>query len=191
MRNQAASIVACDLFTVESIKMKTLHVLFFIDLHSRRVVIGGVTREATNLRWCTQIARNLSEARESRSIPLRFLVHDRDKRFGDMFDEVFKAEGVEIIRTPWRAPRANAYAERFVRTVRTECLDRIFIMNERHLESVLKTYVSHYNQERPHSGLDLRVPEPGPPTRKTDAGGSIVRCHRLGGLIHEYHREAA
>jgi transposase InsO family protein len=191
MRNQAASIVACDLFTVESIRMKTLHVLFFIDLHSRRVMIGGVTGEATDLRWCTQIARNLSEARESRSTPLRFLVHDRDKRFGAMFDEVFKAEGVAIIRTPWRAPRANAYTERFVRTVRTECVDWIFILNERHLESVLKTYVNHYNQERPHRGLDLRIPAGGPPVRQLDANGSIARRARLGGLIHEYHRKAA
>ena len=92
---------------------------------------------------------NLSEAGESRSTPLRFLVHDRDHRFGEVFDEVFKAEGVEIIRTPWRAARASAYAERFVRTVRTEGLDRIFVLSERHLESVLKTYVRHYNQERP------------------------------------------
>jgi len=191
MRNQAASIVACDLFTVDSIRMKTLHVLFFIDLHSRRVMIGGVTGEATNLRWCTQIARNLSEDRESPTARLRFLVHDRDKRFGAMFDEVFKAEGVEIIRTPWRAPRANAYAERFVRTVRTECLDRIFIVNERHLESMLNTYVKHYNHERPHRGLDLRIPEGGPPVRQAEADGSIVRRDRLGGLIHEYHRKAA
>ena len=137
MRNQAASMIACDLFTVESIRMKTLHVLFFIDLHSRRVIIGGVTDETANLRWCTQIARNLSEAREARSTPLRFLVHDRDHRFGEPFDEVFKAEGVRIIRTPWHAPRANAYAEGFVRTGRTECTDRIFVLSERHLESVL------------------------------------------------------
>ena len=191
MRNQAASIVTCDLLTMESIRMKTLHVLFFTDLHSRRVMIGGITGEATNLRWCTQIARNLSEDRESRATPMRFLVHDRDKRFGAMFDELFKAEGVEIIRTPWRAPRANAYAERFVRTVRTECLDRIFIVNQRHLQSVLNTYISHYNQERPHRGLDLRIPEGGPPVRQTEAPSLIVRRDRLGGLIHEYHRKAA
>ena len=171
MRTQAASIIACDLFTVESVRLKTLHVLFFIDLHTRRVIIGGVTDGATNVRWCTQIARNLSEARESRSTPLRFLVHDRDNRFGEPFDEVFKAEGVEIIRTPWRAPRANAYAERFVRTVRTECLDRIFVLSERHLESVLKTYINHYNRERPHRGLDLRIPEGGPPVSLTEATG--------------------
>jgi putative transposase len=158
MRTQAASIVACDLFTVETVRMKTLHVLFFIDLHTRRVLLGGVTDGATNLRWCTQIARNLSEARESRSTPLRFLVHNRDHRFGEPFDEVFKAEGVEIIRTPWRAPRANAYAERFVRTVRTECLDRIFVLSERHLESVLKTYLKHHNRERPIAGSTSEYP---------------------------------
>ena len=104
---------------------------------------------------------------------------------------MFKGEGVEIIHTPWRAPRANAYAERFVRTVGTECLDRIFILSERHLESVLKTYVNHYNQERPHRGLDLRMPGGGLPVTIADATGSIVRRDRLGGLIHEYHRKAA
>jgi putative transposase len=92
MRTQAASIVACDLFTVETVRLKTLHVLFFIDLHTRRVLIGGGTDGATNVKWCTQIARNLSETRESRSTPL--LVHDRDHRFGEPFDEVFKAEAL-------------------------------------------------------------------------------------------------
>ena len=86
-----------------------------------------MTDGATNLSWCTQIARNLSEVRESRDIPIQFLVHDRDNRFGPTFDEVFKSEGIRILRTPWRAPRANAYAERFIRTVRNECLDRVFI----------------------------------------------------------------
>jgi hypothetical protein len=92
MRNQAASIIACDLFTVETVRLKTLHVLFFIDLNTRKVLIGGVTDGATNLSWCTQIARNLSEAREAWNIPIKFLVHDRDKRFGASFDEVSKAE---------------------------------------------------------------------------------------------------
>ncbi|MGH9121034.1 MAG: integrase, partial [Acidimicrobiales bacterium] len=108
MRSQASSIIACDLFTVESVKLKTLHVLFFIELHTRRVVIGGVTDRPANVAWATQIARNLSEAREDRTEPIRFLVHDRDKRFGSPVDEVFKAEGIEIVRTPWRAPRAKA-----------------------------------------------------------------------------------
>ena len=165
MRTQASSIIACDLFTVESIRLKTLHVLFFIELQSRRVLIGGVTEGPANLAWCTQIARNLSEAREGRSEPIRSLVHDRDKRFGATFDEVFKAEGVKIIRTPWRAPKANAYAERWIRTVRAECLDRVMVLGARHLERLLSTYVKHYNEERPHRGLGLKPPEGSPPLR--------------------------
>ena len=128
MRAQASSIIACDLFTVESVRLKTLHVLFFIDLHTRKVLIGGVTDGAANAAWCAQIARNLTEAREGRDGPIHYLVYDRDKRFCPVFDEVFRAEGIEILRTPWRAPKANAYAERFIRTVRTECLDRVLIL---------------------------------------------------------------
>ena len=190
MRTQASSIIACDLFTVETIKLKTLHVLFFIELNTRRVLIGGITDGAANMAWCAQIARNLSEAREYRPVAVQYLVHDRDDRFGSVFDEVFKAEGIEILRTPWRAPKANAYAERFIRTVRQECLDRIMILGPRHLESVIATYVDHYNRERPHRGLDLRPPNGWPPT-PVDVSSAIVRRDRLGGLLHEYYRKAA
>lgn len=190
MRNQASSIIACDLFTVETIKLKTLHVLFFIELNTRRVLVGGVTDGAANMAWCAQIARNLSEARDSRPVAVQYLVHDRDDRFGSVFDEVFKAEDIEILRTPWRAPKANAYAERFIRTVRQECLDRIMILGPRHLDSVLTTYVDHYNRERPHRGLDLRPPNGWPPT-PLDASSAIARRDRLGGLFHEYYRKAA
>ena len=190
MRTQASSIIACDLFTVETIKLKTLHVLFFIELNTRRVLIGGITAGAANMAWYAQIARNLSEARESRPVAVQYLVHDRDDRFGSVFDEVFKTEGIEILRTPWRAPKANAYAERFIRTVRQECLDRIMILGPRHLESVIATYVDHYNRERPHRGLDLRPPNGWPPT-PVDVSSAIVRRDRLGGLLHEYYRKAA
>jgi putative transposase len=192
MHTQASSIIACDLFTVESIRLKTLHVLFFIELHSRRVQIGGVTDGPANLAWCTQIARNLSEAREDRSEPIRFLVHDRDGRFGATFGEVFKAEGIEVIRTPWRAPKANAYAERWIRTVRAECLDRVMVLGPRHLEHLLSVYVKHYNEERPHRGLGLRPPGGSPPLRVLGSTPSeIERRDLLGGLIHEYYRKAA
>jgi len=192
MRTQASSIIACDLFTVESIRLKTIHVLFFIELHSRRVLIGGVTDGPANLAWCTQVARNLSEAREDRTEPLRVLVHDRDKRFGATFDEVFKAEGVEITRTPWRTPKANGYAERWIRTVRAECLDRVMVLGARHLERLLATYVKHYNEERPHRGLGLRPPGGSPPFTVLPTKPSVIkRRDLLGGLIHEYHRKAA
>jgi putative transposase len=91
-----------------------------------------------------------------------FIVHDRDHRFGPSFDEVFKAEGIANIRTPWRVPRANAYAERWIRTVRTECTDRVVVLDVRHLHNLLSTYVEHYNHERPHRGLDLQTPEAAP-----------------------------
>ncbi len=192
MRTQASSIIACDLFTVESIRLKTIHVLFFIELHTRQVLIGGVTEGPANFAWCTQIARNLSEAREDRSEPIRFLVYDRDKRFAATFDEVFKAEGIEIIRTPWRAPKANAYAERWIRTVRAECLDRVMVLGARHLERVLSTYVKHYNEERPHRGLGLRSPGGSSPLRVLSSEPNEIKCRDLlGGLIHEYYRKAA
>jgi putative transposase len=189
MRSQASSIIACDLFTVESAKLKTLHVLFFIELHTRRVLVGGVTDGAANLAWATQIALNLSEAREDRSEPIRFLVHDRDKRFGASFDEVFKAEGIEIVRTPWRAPKANAYAERWIRTVRAECLDRVMVLGRRHLEQFLTTYVRHYNEERPHRSLGLEPPGGSQPLRALSReSNEIGRRDRLGGLIQRMSR---
>jgi putative transposase len=120
----------------------------------------------------------------------RFLIHDRDSKFAAAFDEVFRSEGMTVIHTPIRAPQANAYAERFVRTVRAECLDWLLILGRRHLERVLRVYTAHSNRERPHRGLALLSPEPanaaGPPT-----AGRVKRRDRLGGLIHEYHRAAA
>ena len=129
--------------------------------------------------------------REDRDTPIRFLVHDRDKRFGPTFDEVFRAEGIEILRTPWRAPKANAYAERFIRTVRTECLDRLLILGEVHLRRVLETYVDHYNNQRPHRGRDLHPPNGPPAIVPVSPADTVARRDRLGGLIHEYYRKAA
>ena len=103
----------------------------------------------------------------------------------------FRAEGIKILRTPWRAPRANAYAERFIRTVRTECLDRVFLLGERHLRSVLDTYLEHYNCERPHRGPDLLAPEGKNDVSPLTIDDSIGRRDLLGGLIHEYYRRAA
>jgi putative transposase len=188
MRTQAASIIACDLFTVETVRMKTLHVIFFVDLYTPRVLIGGVTDGATNVKWCTQIARNLSEARESRSTRLRFLVHDRDPRFGEPFDEVFKAEGVEIIRNPVASPEGKCLC----RALGSHRVPRQNLCDQRAPPRVSVEDVHRsYNRERPHRGLNLRIPEGGPPPILADATGSIVRRDRLDGLIHEYHRKAA
>jgi transposase InsO family protein len=122
---------------------------------------------------------------------VRFLIRDRDSKFSGPFDEVFRTEGVNIIKTPIRAPRANAFAERWVRTARTECVDWMLVLGRRHLERVLRTYAAHYNEARPHRGLDLKTPEPQPDSRPRPVFGGRVRRHdRLGGLIHEYELAA-
>src|SRR5256884_492021 len=132
--------------------------------------------------WVTQQARNL--AIEERLEGVRFLLHDRDAKFSGPFDGVFEAEGVRVIRTPIRAPRANAFAERFVRTVRSECLDHVLVYGRRHLERVRRTYVEHYTEERPHRGLHLMAPS-GRRSTTTGPTVSVRRRDVLGGLIHE------
>jgi putative transposase len=137
-------------------------VLFFIELATRRVHLGGCSANP-NGSWMIQQARNLAVGLESRLASMGFIVHDRDSKFTAAFDEVFSAQGVEVIRTPYRAPKANAVAERWVRTVRQECLDWLLIMSRRHLERVLRIYIEHYNLYRPHRSLGLEVPtDPGP-----------------------------
>ena len=123
---------------------------------------------------------------------MRFLIRDRDGKYSGPFDEVFRSAGIRIVKTPVRAPKANAIAARFVRTVRAECLDWLLILNRRHLERVLRVYVEHYNRQRPHRALGLQPPRPRePPPTPTPIVGAIERHDRLGGLIHEYYRDAA
>jgi putative transposase len=179
--------LACDFFTVETLTLRRIYVLFFIELDSRRVHLAGCTTNPSGA-WVTQQARNLSFTGLFER--MRFLIHDRDSKFSAAFDEIFRSEGIKVIHTPIRAPQANAYAERFVRTVRTECLDWLLIIGRRHLETVLRTYTAHYNRERPHRGLALLSPEATHAARP-QSGGEIKRRDRLGGLIHEYHRAAA
>jgi transposase InsO family protein len=188
LRSQAAGIWATDFFTVETIGLKTLYVLFFIELSTRRVHPAGVTAHPDSA-WVTQKARNL--AIEERLSGVRFLLRDRDAKFTGPFDAVLRTEGVRVIRTPIRSPRANAFAERFVGTVRRECLDHVLIYGRRHLERVLKAYVAHYLEERPHRGLRLAVPagKRAPQVRGTTRT-MVERRDVLGGLIHEYRRAA-
>jgi putative transposase len=131
LRQQAASMLACDFFTVETISLRRFYVLFFIELESRRVHVAGCPTNPTGA-WVTQQARNLSFSGVFERV--RFLIHDRDSKFAAAFDEVFRSEGIKVIHTPIRAPQANAYAERFVRTIRAECLDWLLIIGRRHLQ---------------------------------------------------------
>ena len=198
LRSQAAGILATDFLTVETIRLKTLYVLFLIELHTRRVRLAGVTDHPNGL-WVVQRARELSMSRSGEttagtSAP-RFLVRDRDSKFTRAFDDVFAADGIQTIKTPIQAPNANAFAERWVRTVRQECLDWMLIWGRRHLERVLDEYVRHYNDERPHRSLELLPPRAINETSVVRVGAvaaAVVRRRdRLGGLVHEYYEAAA
>jgi putative transposase len=174
-------------FTVETISLRRYYyVLFFIELGSRRVHFAGCTTNPTGA-WVTQQARNLNFTGVLERT--RFLIHDRDRKFSASFDEVFRSEGIKVIQTPIQAPQANAYAERFVRTVRAECLDWLLILGRRHLEHVLRTYTAHYNAQRPHRALALVPPERGN-TAARPANAQVERHDLLGGLIHEYQAAA-
>ena len=153
--------------------------------------VAGCTANP-NAPWVIQQARQLSWTVAERSEPVRFLIRGRDQKFTDGFDEVFRSERIEVIRTPFRAPQANGVAERFVRTVRTECLDWLMILNQPHLERTLEAFIDHYNGHRPHRALSLTPPEatrPGP-TPSVSGDARILRRDRLGGVVHEYVRAA-
>ena len=162
LRAQAASMLACDFLTVETAFLQRIYVLFFISLETRRIEYVACTPNPDG-RWVAQQARNLV-MRLGDEQPFRFLVHDRDSKFSHAFDEVFRTEGIRVIRTPVQAPNANAYAERWVRTVRADCLDRILILGRRHLEHVLCVYHRHYNEHGPHRALRLLPPDGRDPT---------------------------
>ena len=159
LKAQAATMLACDFFTVNTVLLRRLYVLFFIELDTRRMHVTGVTAHPAGA-WVIQQARNLSYKLAERARPVKFRIRDRDAKFTASFDEVFWAGGVRIIQTPVKAPRANAFAERFVGTVRRECLDRILIFGCRHLEVVIHGYVEHYNSHRPHRSLGQLPPQP-------------------------------
>jgi putative transposase len=195
LRAQAAGIIATDFFTIETVWLKTLYVLFFIELHTRQVRLAGVT-DHPNGPWVIQRARGFSIETEGAEdgTARRFLLRDRDTKFTRAFDDVFAADGIQIIKTPIQAPNANAVAERWVRTVRRECLDWMLIWGRRHLERVLDEYVWHYNDDRPHRGLALCPPRgievrAGPDA--ITAAANVRRRDRLDGLVHEYYQVAA
>ncbi len=187
LRSQAEGILATDFFTVDTVLLRRYYVLFAIELERRVVHLLGVTANP-NGPWVTQVAHNFTSDLEEAGRRFRFLVRDRDTKFTASFDTVFASIGVEAIRTPIRSPRANAFAERFVRTIRAECLDQLLVYSRRQLQTVVAEYLHHYNQARPHRGLRLAqpLPQPASPTMN----GKIIRHDVLGGIIHEYQTAA-
>ena len=192
LRAQATTMLACDFFTVDTVLLRRYYVLFFIEIDTRLVYLSGVTANPVG-EWVILQARNLSMVLSERSRAVKFLVRDRDTKFTASFDEVFRAEGIRVIKTPVRSPRANAIAERFVGTASRECLDRFLIFSRRHLEQVLAEYVAHYNEHRPHRALGQQAPGtfgvlPDPIDEPDPA--QLRRNEILGGLINEYRSAA-
>jgi transposase len=186
---QAQAIMACDLFHLDTITLHRLYAFFVIEHTTRRVHILGVTAHPTGA-WLTQLARNLFMDLDDAHRHFRFLIRDRDSKFAAAFDAVSKATDVTIIKTPARAPRANAIAERFVGTIRRELLDRILITNQRHAATLLREFECHYNDHRPHRTLGQAAPlRPLPHHAPTDIR-KIQRHDRIGGLLHEYQQVA-
>lgn len=187
MKHYKTQIRACDFFTVETLCLKTLYVFFFIELGTRRVHLAGITAHP-NSAWVTQQARQLMWRLHENGTGLgfRFLIRDHDSKYTKAFNNVFVSEGIRVILTPVQAPNANAYAERWVRTVREECLDHILIMNEGHLQRVLNEYIGYYETARPHQGLDQQLLLPRQPPATT---GAIQRQEWLGGIINDYYRD--
>jgi len=187
IRSHQDQLLACDFFTVETLCLKKVYALFFIEVGTRRVHLAGCTAHPTAA-WVTQQARQFAWTVQDAGGSPRFLIHDRDAKFPPAFDAVFVSEGVAIVRTPYRTPIANAHAERWVRSVRGEGLDHLLIVNAAHLRRVLTGYVAHDNRARPHQGLVQQTPVPFAPRAHA---GPVRRRDVLGGVIHEYDQEAA
>jgi putative transposase len=190
LRAQAAGMLACDFFHVDCVvTLKRVYVFFVMEVGTRYVHILGTTSNPDGP-WTTQQARNLLMTLDDRANDFRFLVRDRAGQFAASFDSVLADAGIDVVKIPPRCPRANCYAERFVGTVRRELTDRLLIINERHLMSVLNRYVAHYNHRRPHRAREQAPPRPDYPL--TEPGCRAVRRRRvLGGLINEYEPAAA
>jgi putative transposase len=185
---QAHAILAVDFAHVDTVFLRRLYILVVIEHGRRRVHLAGITAHPTGA-WVTQQARNLFMDLGDCADRFRFLIRDRDSKFTAAFDAVFAGADIRIIRTPIRAPRANAIAERFIGTMRRECLDHLLITGPRHLDVVLREYVQHFNAHRPHRSLHQHPPAGGTPPR---SGATVrpLRRDRLGGLIHEYGQVA-
>ena len=181
-------LLACDFFTVDTLFLQRLYVLFFIALGSRRLHLAGCTA-TPDAAWVTQQARQRSwHLQETAGPTMRFLIRERDGKLPASFDRVCASEDITIVKTPPRAPHANAVAERAVRSLREECLDQVLIVSQAHLRSVLAEYASYYNHRRPHQGRGLAPPVPLADAPTVPAPPAQIQCrHVLGGLINDYH----
>jgi putative transposase len=183
---QAPGLLACDFLHVDTVLLRRIYVFFVMEVGTRRVHVLGVTANPSGP-WVTQQARNLLMDLDERAGQFRVLIRDRDSKFTTAFDAVSASIGVSVLKTPVQAPKANAYAERFVGTLRQECLDHLLIRDARHLRAALAGYQAHYNAHRPHQGRG-QLPPDHEPGEVIDLTSRIERRRVLGGLINEYHR---
>jgi len=188
LRSQAAAVIATDFACVDTALLRRYYVLFVVEIHTRRVHLAGITTNPTGP-WTTQAARNLL-MRSDDGHGFRFLIRDGAGQFTRSFDDVFATSGITVLRIPPRAPQANAFAERWVRTLRHELLDRTILWNERQLRRLLVAYVDHYNGHRPHRGIDQRAPNDTSDVVPIRPGQRIERRTVCGGLINEYRSAA-
>ena len=189
LRSQAG--VACDFACIDTVGLRRYHLLFFIDIKTRRVFYAGITAHPTGA-WTTQAARNLFLRHSDALAGCKALVRDRGSQFIDAFDEIFRTEGIKILKTPVRTPVANAFAERWIGSLRREVLDRTLIWNQRQLERIVTDYIDHYNEHRPHRSLDQAPPirPSATPIRAPNNQAQVSRSSRCDGLIHEYRNAA-
>ena len=186
IHTHAQQIWACDFLPVTDLFFRSLFAFFIIELHSRRVIHIGVTQSPTDA-WTVQ------QLREATSFGMgpKYLIRDHDSKFGVIFDRVAKTSGIELLKTPYHAPRANALCERFLGSVRRECIDHLLILHERQIQRVLNAYVRYFNRARLHQGIRQQIPEP--PTKPLPpdpTSGKILSFPVLGGLHHDYRRSA-
>lgn len=188
LRTQAA--IACDFITVDTALLRRFYLLFFIDIPTREVTLGGITTNPTGA-WTTQAARNLFLVNNDKLANAKALVRDRGSQFALTFDEVFRTEGMNVLKTPVRTPVANSIAERWIGTLRRELLDRTIIWNRRQLHRLVTDYIDHYNVHRPHRARQQRPPSPPSSTEGERAPtADIIRLPRCDGLINEYKNAA-
>ncbi len=186
LRTHASDLWACDFLPVTDLLFRQVYAFFIVELATRRVVHVAVTRHPTDA-W---VAQQLREAPPECSVP-KYLIRDNDGKFGPAFARVAAASGIEILRTPYRAPRVNAICERFLGSVRRECLDHLLILGEAHLRRVLRAYVTYFNGARPHQGIAQQVPVGVTPDQRVQwDSGPIHATPILGGLHHAYQRAA-
>jgi putative transposase len=184
LRNHASQIWACDFLQTYDILFRTVFVFVIIELGSRRVVHFRVTRNPTD-QWVAQQWREATPFGEGP----RYLICDNDKKYGDSFEQV--TAGIEVLKTPYKAPKANATCERFLGSLRRECLDYILILSERHLHRVVKEYMAYFNNARPHQGIEQRIPCRPERPEAPPVSGTLASRPVLNGLHHDYYWQAA